>query len=223
MSLCTLRTPLVSALGRRFRVVLASGSPRRKELLDRLGIEYEVIPSGFAEDLDKSQFATAGDYVVENAAQKAGEVYRRVRGGSARPLFVIGADTVVVDAGGAILEKPASGSDAAATLKGLGGKTNTVHTGVCLVVDDTTRSSGGEPRVLKALESTEVVFGEVDDAMAEVYAATGEPMDKAGSYAYQSLACFFVSAIRGDYYNVVGFPCARFYQMLRELDAQGAI
>ncbi|KAJ1732046.1 hypothetical protein LPJ61_002233 [Coemansia biformis] len=220
MCASVLRTPLTDALARRFRVVLASGSPRRKELVDRLGIEYEIIPSAFAEDLDKAQFATPRDYVLENATQKARDVYQRIKGGSARPLFVIGSDTVVVDASGAILEKPASRGDAAATLKSLSGKANTVHTGVCLIVD---AAAAGQPLLSQAVESTEVVFGELDDDLVDAYVATGEPMDKAGSYAYQGMACFFVKEIRGDYYNVVGFPCARFHQMLLALHQQGAI
>ncbi|KAJ2799138.1 hypothetical protein H4R21_003661, partial [Coemansia helicoidea] len=151
MDSCRFRTPLIDALSRRFRVVLASGSPRRKELLDRLGIAYEVIPSGFAEDLDSTQLASAGDYVLENATQKTREVYRRTKdGGPSRPLFVIGADTVVVNASGTILEKPESHADAAATLKAMSGRTNTVHTGVCLLVDDVS-SSSGQPRLVTAI------------------------------------------------------------------------
>ncbi|KAJ2340935.1 hypothetical protein IWW50_006588, partial [Coemansia erecta] len=153
------------------------------------------------------------------AVQKTTEVFGRLRGGSAKPLFVIGADTVVVDSRGAILEKPASSADAAATLRGLSKAVNTVYTGVCVMAD----VGGAQPHVARAVEATEVEFGELDDALVSAYVATGEPHDKAGSYAYQSLACFFVQGIRGDYYNVVGFPCARFFQMLRELNAQGVI
>ncbi|KAJ1723729.1 hypothetical protein LPJ53_001954 [Coemansia erecta] len=214
-----LRLPFIKSLASNYRVVLASGSPRRKELLDRLGISYEVIPSDFAEDLDKSQFATAADYVLENATIKAHEVYRRINDQTQKPVLIIGADTVVVNAAGAILEKPGSAQDATSTLRSLSGKTNTVYTGVCLIVGSSNQSES--PVVEKAVESTEVRFGDLDDSIIDAYVATGEPMDKAGSYAYQSLACFFVEEIRGDYYNVVGFPCARFYQMLLALHRQG--
>ncbi|KAI8319835.1 acetylserotonin O-methyltransferase-like protein [Martensiomyces pterosporus] len=217
--MASLSIPILSKLSESHRVILASGSPRRKELFDRLDLTYEVIPSNFAEDLDKSQFATAGDYVLENSVLKAQDVYMRLKGDSPKPLLIIGSDTVVVSSEGKILEKPASAEDAIATLKSLSSKTNTVFTGVCLVVDVPGES---EPRIEKAIESTEVVFGTLDDALVEAYVATGEPMDKAGSYAYQSLACFFVKEIRGDFYNVVGFPCARFYQMLLGLHRQGA-
>ncbi|KAJ2786392.1 hypothetical protein GGI15_001564 [Coemansia interrupta] len=136
-----------------------------------------------------------------------------------KPVLIIGADTVVVNAAGAILEKPESAQDATSTLRSLSGKTNTVYTGICLIVGSSDLSK--TPVIEKAVESTQVRFGDLDDSIIEAYVATGEPMDKAGSYAYQSLACFFVEEIRGDYYNVVGFPCARFYQMLLALHRQG--
>ncbi|KAJ2747387.1 hypothetical protein GGI20_000525 [Coemansia sp. BCRC 34301] len=212
--------PLIESIGRNFRVVLASGSPRRKELLDRLNLNYKVIPSNFAEDLDKSEFASAADYVKSNALIKAREVYERIKDESDLPALVIGSDTVVVSSGGEILEKPASLLDAAETLRGLSGKTNTVYTGICLIIGGT---ETGRVVVEEALEATEVTFNEMDDDMVNAYVATGEPMDKAGSYAYQSYACFFVREIKGDFYTVVGFPCARFYQMLRDLRRRGVI
>ncbi|KAJ2065353.1 hypothetical protein GGI17_000405 [Coemansia sp. S146] len=212
--------PLIESIGRNFRVVLASGSPRRKELLDRLNLSYEVIPSNFAEDLDKSKFANAADYVISNAVIKAQEVYQRIKDQSDKPVLVIGADTVVVSSSGAILEKPASPEDAAETLKSLSGKSNLVYTGVCLIIGGT---EAGNVTIEKAIESTEVTFDELDDDMLEAYVATGEPTDKAGSYAYQSYACFFIKEIKGDFYNVVGFPCARFYQMLRDLHQRGVL
>ncbi|KAJ2843847.1 hypothetical protein IWW36_005402 [Coemansia brasiliensis] len=210
----------VGALAEKFNVILASASPRRRELLSRLDIDFQVHPSEFAEDLDKAQFAAASDYVVETAARKARDVYRRVKSKSVKPLFVIGSDTVVVNSYGTILEKPKSDADAAATLKGLSGRTNMVYTGVCLIVDVPDSS---EPQLIKTVESTEVVFDELDDAVVDAYVKTGEPHDKAGSYAYQSFAGFFVREIRGDYYNVVGFPCARFFRMLQDLHQQGII
>ncbi|KAJ1668202.1 hypothetical protein IW140_000494 [Coemansia sp. RSA 1813] len=220
----SLALPWIETLANRFRVILASGSPRRRELLDRLDIKYDVIPSGFAEDLDKSQFPSAKEYVLETASRKTEEVYKRIKREqpSAR-LMVIGADTVVVSSDGVIFEKPASAQDAATVLKAkLSGKTNTVLTGVCLYVDGVDIHSS-QPIVEKTVESTHVTFNELDDSLINAYVSTGEPMDKAGSYAYQSLACFFVKEIQGDYYNVVGFPCARFYQMLLELHQKSII
>ncbi|KAJ2660779.1 hypothetical protein IWW48_002762 [Coemansia sp. RSA 1200] len=207
----------MSTLSSQYRIILASASPRRKELLDRLNMEYEVIPSGFAENLDKSQFATAKDYVLETACKKTEEVYNRIKREmkmQQQRLLVIGADTVVVSSDGTILEKPASADEAAAVLREkLSGKTNTVHTGICLYVD----SADDGLCIEKHIESTKVTFHTLDDSLIDAYVATGEPMDKAGSYAYQSLAGFFVKEISGDYYNVVGFPCALFYQILSTL------
>ncbi|KAJ1938872.1 hypothetical protein FBU59_004306, partial [Linderina macrospora] len=182
--MASLSIPFLKTLGSKYRVILASGSPRRRELLDRLDIHYEVIPSQFAEDLDKSQFASASDYVLENAVCKAHDVYQSTAA-SDKPMLVIGSDTVVVSAEGAILEKPASTANAVETLKGLSGKTNTVFTGVCLLIQVPGEE---EPRVERAIESTTVTFGDLDDDLVQAYVDTGEPMDKAGSYAYQSLA-----------------------------------
>ncbi|KAJ2803551.1 hypothetical protein H4R20_002847 [Coemansia guatemalensis] len=212
-----LRIPFLGELGHRFRIVLASGSPRRKELLSRLDISYEVIPSDFPEDLDKSQFATAGDYALENAVQKANAVYQKLKSESSKPLLIIGADTVVLSDSGEILEKPASHDDAIATLKGLSGGSNSIFTGVCLVYDT---PGATQPQVAKAIELTEVKFYELDDALIEAYVATGDPMDKSGSYGYQSLGYLFVKEIKGEFYNAAGLPCARIYQMLRDLHHQ---
>ncbi|KAJ2080664.1 hypothetical protein H4R24_002901 [Coemansia sp. RSA 988] len=212
-----LRIPFVEELGHRFRIVLASGSPRRKELLNRLGVSYEIIPSDFPEDLDKSQFATAGDYALENAVQKASAVYHKLKNESSKPLLIIGADTVVLNDSGAILEKPASRDDAIATLKSLSGGSNTIFTGVSLVYDS---PGATQPQLVKAIESTEVKFYELDDALIEAYVASGDPMDKAGSYGYQSLGFLFVKEIKGEFYNAAGFPCARIYQMLRDIHNQ---
>lgn len=223
MSQPRLCIPFVKELPNKFRVVLASGSSRRKELLDRLDLEYEIIPSNFAEDLNKSQFATPRDYVLENATIKTREVYRSLKDMSnskeqQKPLFIIGSDTVVVDTAGHILEKPADADDAYKTLKGLSNQNNTILTAVCILVDaDPARS----PLIERAVESTEVTFCDMDDTLIKAYVDSGDPMDKAGSYGYQSLACFFVKDIRGDFYNAMGFPCARFYQMLLDLHSRG--
>ncbi|KAJ2616945.1 hypothetical protein H4S08_000543 [Coemansia sp. RSA 1365] len=212
-----LRIPFVGELAHRFRIVLASASPRRKELLNRLDIHYETIPSNFPEDLDKSQFATAGDYALENAVRKANDVYLKIKGESSKPLLVIGADTVVLNDNGVILEKPVSREDAIATLKGLSGGSNTIFTGVCLVYDT---PGAAQPQITKAIESTEVKFYDLDDELIKAYVATGDPMDKAGSYGYQSLGFLFVKEIKGEFYNAAGLPCARIYQMLRDIHNQ---
>ncbi|KAJ2726684.1 hypothetical protein GGI07_000407 [Coemansia sp. Benny D115] len=112
--------------------------------------------------------------------------------------------------------------DARDTLKGLGGKTNEVITAVCLVIEPTDGASAASGITqIAEVESTEVVFADLDDDIINAYVDTGEPMDKAGSYAYQSLACFFIKEIKGDFYNVMGFPCAKFYQILVSLHQKG--
>jgi septum formation protein len=114
------------------KVILASGSPRRRELLTKLGIEFECIPSRFPETLDKSQFQTPCDYVIENARQKGLEVVDRIKseGGRELPDLVISADTVVVTLDGQILEKPSNHQDAYQMLKSLCGIKHSVVSGI---------------------------------------------------------------------------------------------
>ncbi|KAJ2859153.1 hypothetical protein GGI22_003080, partial [Coemansia erecta] len=166
----SLALPWLETLASRFRIILASGSPRRKELLDRLNIKYDVILSGFAEDLDKSHFPSAKEYVLETASRKTEEVYRRIkREQPSTRLIVIGADTVVVSSDGVIFEKPASAQEAATVLKEkLSGKTNTVNTGVCLYIDSADEHSD-QPLVEKTVESTRVTFNDLDDALIDAY------------------------------------------------------
>lgn len=201
------------------RVILASQSPRRLELLRECGLPFEVIPSTFEENLDKSQFASPDLYVVENARQKALEVLRRVSSsGSAdnRPLVVIGCDTVVVQ-DGVILEKPRDEDDAFAMLSKLSGRRHDVFSGVALF----TAERGESPHLF--FEKTSVVFGPLGAEDIRAYIATGEPMDKAGAYGIQGRARCFVQELHGCCNNVIGFPVQRFCQELRALAAKGEL
>ncbi|KAJ3041464.1 hypothetical protein HDV00_009260 [Rhizophlyctis rosea] len=153
----------------RFRIILASGSPRRKEILERLGLKFEVIASSFPEDLDKSSFKTAADYAKENALQKAKEVYSRVKDPKA---FIISADTVVV-LDNEILEKPKDADDARRTLQSLSGRKHQVVTGVALTFRD---KSDGTTRFESFTEQTEVEFATLSDELITAYLATGEPL-----------------------------------------------
>ena len=186
------------------QIILASGSPRRVEIFNQLlKLDARVVPSTFPEDLDKSQFTPTG-YVMENAKQKALEVYGRlVEEGEPAPSLVIGADTVVV-LDDRILEKPKSKDAAVATLTDLSGRSHKVCTGVALVY------RGGPADVNVFVEETEVAFGKLSPEAIQEYVASGEPMDKAGSYGIQGFAGAFVSGINGCYHNVVGFPMHRF-------------
>jgi septum formation protein len=178
-------------------LVLASGSPRRREILSRFIREFEVIPSRASEECGLEDPA---EYALELARRKAREVYGRVGG------TVIGADTVVsID--GRILGKPGSKEEAFEMLRLLSGKVHRVTTGYCII---------HEGREISGVVITEVKFRELDDDIIEAYIETGEPMDKAGAYGIQGKAGLFVEWIRGDYYNVVGFPLEIVWK-LREL------
>eukprot|EP00397_Hematodinium_sp_SG-2012_P016173 GEMP01016492.1.p1 GENE.GEMP01016492.1~~GEMP01016492.1.p1 ORF type:complete len:225 (+),score=36.17 GEMP01016492.1:58-675(+) len=182
---------------RAMRVILASESPRRREILGTILKDFEVEPSSFEENLDKSQFAHPRDYVVANARGKAGEVAGRA---SSTDAIVISADTVVVR-DERILEKPKSVDEAKEMLWSLSGRKHVVYTGVCICYK-------GKTKVFA--EGTDVVFAPLTDAIIDAYVATGEPMDKAGSYGIQALGGLLVSHIEGSYHNVVGFPLFAF-------------
>mmetsp|Transcript_56789 Transcript_56789/g.123484 ORF Transcript_56789/g.123484 Transcript_56789/m.123484 type:complete len:215 (-) Transcript_56789:248-892(-) len=188
-------------------IILASGSPRRVDIFNNvLQLQARVEPSRFEENLDKSLY-TPVEYVKETARQKALEVFRRlIAEGEAPPKLVVGADTVVVS-GEHILEKPKSDDHARAMLIGLSGTSHQVCTGVALLYGC---GEGNSPNEHVFAETTEVEFAPLDPALIDAYIATGEPMDKAGSYGIQGLGGVFVKGIRGCYQNVVGFPLHRF-------------
>ncbi|CEG41054.1 septum formation protein maf [Plasmopara halstedii] len=168
---------------RRHNVILASQSPRRMELLHHCGLTFEVIPSTFEENLPKEQFPTPDLYVIENAKQKALDVLKRVSRNKNRDddhaLVVIGCDTVVV-LDGEILEKPKDEDDAFNMLSKLSDRSHEVYSGVALF---TTKRGNDNP--LLFFEKTLLVFGRLEPEDIRAYIATGEPMDKAGSYGLQ--------------------------------------
>ncbi len=184
------------------KFILASNSPRRRELLSMIGMDFEVIVS----DCDESTVSalTPDKLVRELALLKATAVASTLDG--THNCIVIGADTVVCD-GERILGKPQSEADAKATVLSLSGREHSVWTGIALV------SSG--KCVTDAVE-TKVVFGDISEAEADFYVSTKEPMDKAGSYAVQGVGGFFVKELHGDYYNVVGLPIARLRELLEK-------
>src|ERR1700689_4812008 len=204
-------------------LVLASASPRRRELLRSAGISFVVQ----AADIDETPLAGEPAHVCaerlgRGRARGGGGGGARAVGGEkalavwrARPQdVVLGADTIVV-VDQLILGKPRDTEDAARMLRLLSGRVHRVITGVCLVGP----SGSGEPRT--ASETTIVTVNELSDAEIREYVATGEPMDKAGAYAIQGRASRWIPRIEGDYSNVVGLPVALVYAMLRERGAVG--
>jgi septum formation protein len=183
------------------RLILASASPRRQELLRRAGFDFEVHPSHIVEEIRR------GELPEEFACRAAREKAMQVAASSPPGSFVLGADTVVV-IDGETLGKPSDPEDATRMLCLLSGRTHRVHTGICLV---------RAPDEIKALkhETTLVTFRELDEEEIRSYVESGEPLDKAGAYAVQGLASKFVTRISGCYSNVVGLPVALVYEALK--------
>lgn len=187
--------------------VLASASPRRRELMEQAGIPCTILPAAGEEDAGDRSPAEAVRFLSE---QKAREVAARISSDAEPGTVVIGADTVVaVD--GSILGKPKDRSDAARMLRLLSGRTHEVYTGVTIIV-----LSGAEPEVFGSVTRTEVEISPLSGSEIDDYLATGEADDKAGAYGIQGRFAIHVRAINGDYNNVVGLPIAELYRMLRE-------
>lgn len=195
------------------KVILASKSPRRREILDQMGISFEILPAVGEEVITDTDPAK----VVESLSrQKAEEIAGRVKSEAegaavcAEDVLIIGADTVVA-LDGRILGKPADREQAAEMLRSLQGREHSVFTGVTLI-------RVGEEGMRKCRtfsEETKVSFYPMTEDEIEAYIATGEPMDKAGAYGIQGKAFVYVRGISGDYYNVVGLPAARIYQEMK--------
>ncbi len=175
------------------KIILASASPRRRELLTQAGFEFEVITSQVDEIIDPN--LTPEKLVMSLAEQKAQAV-----AASYPECDIIGSDTVVV-LDGKVLGKPKDEDDAVRMLCSLSGKTHEVYTGVCII-------GGGKTQSF--FECTRVKFCPLDAAQILSYVATKEPIDKAGAYGIQGKGCVLVEGIEGDYFNVVGFPVSRF-------------
>lgn len=184
------------------RVVLASASPRRLELIRSLGLDVGVRPSAYGEPADPS--VSPLDLAARHAREKALDIAP-----SAPSDVVIAADTVV-DVDGTALGKPRDPDDAVRMLRLLSGRTHLVHTAFAFTVP-------GEASPLADSSTTAVRFYDLSRREIDEYVATGEPMDKAGAYGIQGRAASLVERIDGDFYTVMGFPLARFVRALRRL------
>ncbi len=190
------------------KIILASGSPRRREILAKLGTDFEVIVS------DKEEVITSDvpeDVVKELSSMKAQAVFDEVLEKETEDFLVIGADTVVA-CDGKILGKPKDAGDAARMLHSLSGRAHEVYTGVTVKIR---RNSMMEE--VQFAECTKVHVYPMLDSEIVNYIGTGEPMDKAGAYAIQGLFAPYIERIEGDYYNIVGFPIARIFQELKKI------
>ena len=212
------------------RLILASQSPRRREIFDLMGLEknYEVIVSGFPENLDKQLYLGDGGparYARDNAVCKAREVMMRIQrdGGGPLPLktIVVGSDTIV-DLDGIILEKPSTPEEAKDMLRRLSGREHLVHSGVGIFCEEKESTEAKHEPSIQFSETTRVKFGNLNEVDIAEYVASGEPMDKAGSYGIQGLGGQFVDGIEGCYFNVMGFPMRRFSTALTSLLQEGA-
>lgn len=179
----------------RKKIILASASPRRKELLSQIGVTFEIIKAEKEEHITSS---IPTEVVKELSMQKAKEVAAKCDGS-----IIIGADTIVAMEG-QILGKPKDRADAMRMLRLLQGKKHQVITGVTVLL--------GSTKTLSFAEVTDVSLYPMTDAQIERYIATGEPMDKAGAYGIQGRFAAYVRGIEGDYNNVVGLPIGRLYQ-----------
>ncbi len=187
------------------KIILASASPRRKELLEKAGISFEII-TGTGEE--KTNSSDPEEMVKELSYGKAESVAENV----VEDAVIIGADTIVFY-DGCILGKPKDAEDAVETLLKLQGNTHQVYTGVTVLIKE-----GGNIRSLIFAECTDVTFYPVSENEIRAYVNSGEPMDKAGSYGIQGTFGVYVKGICGDYSNVVGLPVAR---LLYETKKQG--
>jgi septum formation protein len=183
------------------KFILASASPRRRELLGSIGLDFEVIPSHVPEVRESGE--APEEYVARLSRDKAAAI-----AGEHPGRWVIAADTTVL-LGEQLLEKPVDAADAMRMLGTIAGKTHVVYSGVTL------QNLAAGYRDTRVAES-EVRMLPLSDRDVEWYVATGEPLDKAGAYAVQGLGAMFIDSIHGSYTNVVGLPLATLFQMLRK-------
>lgn len=189
------------------KFILASASPRRRELLEQIGLDFDILVANADEKgIDKNLPPKV--YTCELAVLKASACCKVLIEKAQKNNYVIAADTIVY-LDNTILGKPKDEEDAKRILKKLSGREHEVYTGVCIM---RTKDGFGVSKSVK----TTVKFKDLSDIEIDKYIKTGEPMDKAGAYGIQGLGSVFVEEIKGDYFNVVGLPLGEVYKILNE-------
>ncbi len=181
-------------------LILASGSPRRKELLEKCGIPFDVCPADIDETINEKGYLP--DEIRMLAERKAKAILEENPSTA-----VIGSDTIVV-IDSEVLGKPENKEDAKRMLKRLSGHTHQVITGICIM---------SSMREFSNVSISEVTFADLDDQEIQKYVDTEEPMDKAGAYAVQGIASRYITRIHGDYYSIMGLPVSMVYEELKNL------
>ncbi|WP_271716125.1 Maf family protein [Anaeromicropila herbilytica] len=188
-------------------IILASSSPRRREILEQVGVSFEIVPSDKEEIITKTK---PYDIVKDLASMKANDVLLKV----SKPSIIIGADTIVAH-NDRIMGKPKDELDAKHMIQELQNDTHEVYTGVSIILSDYNDENILISKELNFYEKTSVSVTAISEDEIDAYVASKEPLDKAGAYAIQGRFATFISKIEGDYFNVVGLPIAKIYEALK--------
>jgi len=194
-------------------IILASGSPRRKQLLEQVGIPCKIIVSGADENIQGPPNVQVQALALRKAVavRSTISIKAEAAGSTSDPNTVILAADTLVYIDNKVLGKPATATEAFAMLKSLSNRCHTVYTGVAIL-------KGGESKVF--VDSTNVYFRNLSDAEINAYIATGEPFDKAGAYGVQDKGALLVDRVEGDYFTVVGLPIAKVAAALRDIGVE---
>ena len=189
-----------------YKIILASGSPRRKEILEQVGVKFSVSISDKEEIITKLR---PEEIVVELAAMKAMDVAKQTEDRT----IIIGADTMVA-LDGQVMGKPKDEADAKNMLRSLQGKKHQVYTGISVIIKQSEEILELNNKTINFVEVTDVWVNSMTQEQIASYVSTGEPRDKAGSYGIQGKFAINIGKIEGDYYNIVGFPISKLYAVL---------
>jgi septum formation protein len=187
-------------------IILASNSPRRREILNQLNLKFEVVPSSFEETLNDMEPCILAEHF---AYMKALDVFEKLKENLTEDTYIIGSDTIVYC--NSIMGKPKSDEEAYHMLNTLSNKEHQVISGLSVI-----QASTG--KAITMHESTKVWIRELEDREIMNYISSGEPMDKAGAYAIQGIGSLFVEKIQGCYFNVVGLPVGKLFKIMKQFE-----